>query len=72
MTKMDKLIIHEDGLDHSYECANGFVQRCVSAVHDVNVADARKLARIMNEYYRASEEAPKSGPLFGPMDRKPF
>ena len=48
---MNKLIIHEDGVDHRYECANGFVQRCVSAVHGENYADARKLARVLNQYY---------------------
>jgi hypothetical protein len=49
-----KLTINEDGVDHAYQCANGFVQRVVSAVHDVNFADARKLARILNQYYSAS------------------
>jgi hypothetical protein len=54
MAPMTKLIINEDGIDHEYECANGFVSRCVSAVHGENYADARKLARILNQYYNAA------------------
>lgn len=47
-----KLIINEDGTDHVYECANGFVARCVSAVHAENFADARRVCEILNKAAR--------------------
>lgn len=45
---MHVLIINEDGVDHTYECANGFVSRCVSAVHAENFSDARRICAILN------------------------
>lgn len=50
------LIINEDGVDHKYACANGFVSRCVSAVHEENIADAHKLAEILNAHFAAKAE----------------
>lgn len=49
---MHKLIINEDGVDHVYECANGFVSRCVAAVHAENFADARRVCEILNREAR--------------------
>lgn len=55
------LIIGEDGeTAHKYECANGFVSRCVSAVHELNVADARKVAEILNAHF--AEKKPCTTP----------
>jgi hypothetical protein len=46
---MHKLTINEeDGTTHIYECANGFVSRCVAAVHAANYADARRVCEILN------------------------
>lgn len=54
------LIINEDGTDHKYDCANGFVARVVSAVHADNFADARRVCEILN---RDAAE-PKTTPVW--------
>lgn len=48
---MDSLIIYPDGTDKpglSIPIANGFVGRVVSAVSDVNIPDAQRVAEILN------------------------
>lgn len=40
--------------DQTYECANGFISRCVAAVHMENHADARRVCEILNK--AAAEE----------------
>jgi hypothetical protein len=48
------LITYPDGQQaegNRIECANGFVQRCVSDVADRNIPDAETLAKLLNEFF---------------------
>jgi len=48
---MDKLIVYPDGTNEpsvEFEIANGFVQRCVSSIAEMNIPDAERVARILN------------------------
>lgn len=47
---MEELVIYSDGGSIIIPVASGHVQRCVSAIADVNIPDAEWAAKVLNQY----------------------
>ena len=48
-----QLIIHPDGPNEpgvTFDCATGYVLRCVSAISDQNIPDARWACEVLNRF----------------------